>query len=35
MSDLSTSDFKETKSFVAAKSDVSTPVACSYSFLVA
>ena len=29
---LSTSAFKATKSFLAAKSDVSTPVACSNSF---
>ena len=32
MSSLSTSAFKATKSFLAAKSDVSTLVACSNSF---
>ena len=35
MSNLSTSAFKAVKSFLAAKSDVSTPVAWSNSFLVA
>ena len=34
MCSLSISDFKATKSFLAAKSDVSTPLACSNSFLV-
>ena len=32
MSNLSTSTVKAIKSFLAAKSDVSTPVACSNSF---
>ena len=32
MSILSTSAFKAIKSFIAAASDVSTPVACSNSF---
>ena len=32
MSSLSTSAFKAIKSFLAANSDVSTPVACSNSF---
>ena len=35
MSSLSTSAFKATKSFLAAKSDVSMPIACSNSFLEA
>ena len=35
MSSLSISTFKAIKSFLEAKSDVSTPVACSNSFLVA
>ena len=35
MSSLSTSSFKAIKSFFAAKSDVSTHAACSYSFLAA
>ena len=35
MSSLSTSASKATESFLAAKSDVSTPVPCSNSFLVA
>ena len=34
MSSLSTSAFEVTKSFLAAKSDVSTPAACSNSFVV-
>ena len=32
MSNLLTLAFKAIKPFLAAKSDVSTPVACSYSF---
>ena len=35
MSSLSTSTFKAIKSFLAAKSDVSTPVAWSNYFLIA
>ena len=35
ISSSSTSDFKAIKSFLAAKSELSTPVACSNSFLVA
>ena len=34
ISNLSTSAFKAKKSFLAAKSDVSMPVACSNSFVV-
>ena len=35
MSSLSTSNFKAIKSFLAVKSDISTPVEWSNSFLVA
>ena len=35
MSSLSNSVFKAIKSFLAAKSDVSKPIACSRSILVA
>ena len=35
MSNLSTLPFKATKAFLAARSDVSMPVACSDSFLLA